>query len=187
MAGALRDSKLSTRPSPTYQELLELEKRPVPAALRENYNDHRALGNDDIDVNRYLSRDFYQREIDRMWSRVWQMACRVEEIPNVGDYVIYNVADYSLIVVRSAPNQIKAYHNACLHRGRMLCENDGRVRSFRCRFHGFTWDLEGKLTFVPGRWDFEHVRDANFSLPEAKVGTWGGFVFVNMDPRRPDR
>ena len=182
MAGAIKDSKLSTRPSPTYQELLDLEKRPVPPALRENRNDHRELGNADIDIDRYLSREFYQLEMDRMWSRVWQMACRVEEIPNVGDYIVYNVGDYSLIVVRATPSQIRAYHNSCLHRGRMLCETDGRIRSFRCRFHGFTWDLDGKLTFVPGEWDFEHVHDEHFRLPEAKVGTWGGFVFVNMDP-----
>lgn len=182
MAGALKESKLSERPSPSYQELLDLEKRPVPTALRENYNDHSTFGSDDIDIDRYLSPQYYQLELERMWPCVWQMACRVEQIPNVGDYIIYNVANYSLIVVRSAPNHIRAYHNACLHRGRMLCESDGRVRSFRCRFHGFTWDLDGKLTFVPGRWDFEHVREENFRLPEAKVGTWGGFVFINMDP-----
>jgi phenylpropionate dioxygenase-like ring-hydroxylating dioxygenase large terminal subunit len=110
------------------------------------------------------------------------VACRVEEIPNVGDHIIYEIVDNSLIVVRSSPTEIKAFHNVCLHRGRILRETGGHVANFRCKFHGFTWRLDGKLSFVPCRWDFPHLRDEKFSLPEAKVGVWGGFVFVNMDP-----
>jgi phenylpropionate dioxygenase-like ring-hydroxylating dioxygenase large terminal subunit len=117
-----------------------------------------------------------------MWNRVWQMACRVEEIPTVGDHIIYEVGDYSLIVVRSRPNEIRAFHNACLHRGRILRETGGHVSNFTCKFHGFTWRLDGTLSFVPGRWDFPQIKDEEFCLPEAKVGVWGGFVFVNLDP-----
>jgi phenylpropionate dioxygenase-like ring-hydroxylating dioxygenase large terminal subunit len=85
--------------------------------------------------------------------------------------------------VRAAPGEIRAFHNACLHRGRLLRECDGRVDELRCPFHGWTWGLDGALKRVPSRWDFPHVERDAYRLPEAKVGTWGGFVFVNMDPR----
>lgn len=83
--------------------------------------------------------------------------------------------DKALIVVRTGPAQIKAFHNACLHHGRILRETGGHVASFRCNFHGFTWHLDGRLSFVPCRWDFPQPDDEQFSLPEAKVATWGRF------------
>jgi len=87
----------------------------------------------------------------------------------------------SFIVVRVADDQIKAYYNSCLHRGRQLKDHGGRCSEFRCPYHGFTWALGGTLASIPARWDFEHADDADFSLPEAKVGTWAGFVFINPD------
>src|SRR5262245_29001138 len=110
------------------------------------------------------------------------MACREEEIPAVGDHVVYEIANLSVLVVRAAPDSIRAYHNVCLHRGRLLKERDGNSRELRCLFHGFTWSLDGKLAHVPCAWDFPHVDAEKFALPELRVGTWGGFVFVNMDP-----
>ncbi|CAM3095945.1 aromatic ring-hydroxylating oxygenase subunit alpha [Mycobacterium intermedium] len=167
-------------PGPTVQELLAKDTRDVPAPLLEE--SYEFLGSADIDKERYLSRDFHQREVDRMWSRVWQFACREEDIPEPGDYIVYDVADISLIVVRTGPGEIKAYRNACLHRGRRLCDDSGHATRFRCPFHGFTWDLHGTLAEVPCRWDFPHVDDQAFGLPQARTGTWAGFVFVNPDP-----
>ena len=110
MAGVLQDAGIAGRPGPSVQELLSRETRPVPAALRQEFNDSCDTG--DLDKERYLSPSFYRLEVERMWNRVWQMACRVEEIPTVGDHIIYEVGDYSLIVVRSRANEIKAFHNA---------------------------------------------------------------------------
>ena len=124
------------------------------------------------------------------------MACREEDIPDVGDTLVYDICDLSILVVRTAPDEIKAYYNACLHRGRLLKERDGNNTELRCPFHGFCWNLDGSLKQVPCAWDFPHVDPAECRLPEVRVGTWGGFVFINMDPdcraarvvpRRPDR
>ncbi|WP_197914066.1 aromatic ring-hydroxylating oxygenase subunit alpha [Mycolicibacterium chitae] len=117
-----------------------------------------------------------------MWKKAWQFACREEDIPEAGDYLVYDVADLSLIVVRTEGGDIKAYHNACLHRGTRLCDDSGHANQLRCPFHGFTWSLDGALTDVPCRWDFPHVRAEEFGLPEAQTGLWAGFVFVNPDP-----
>ncbi len=167
------------RPGPSYQDILRRDGDPIPEYLRPSWND---LGNDDIPIERYLSRDFAKLEGDKLWRKVWQMACREEEIPEPGDHVVYQIVNDSFIIVRTQDGGIKALQNACLHRGRTLRTRDGRVPEFRCPFHGLTWDLDGGLKDLPCAWDFKHVDTKKFSLPEAKVGTWGGWVFINMDP-----
>ena len=116
---------------------------------------------------------------------MWQFACRVEHIPEPGDYIVYEIADLSFVVIRTDTGEIKAYPNACLHRGRRLKDHDGHCSELRCPFHGFAWALDGELADVPASWDFPHVAaraDDDFHLPECKVGTWAGFVFINPDP-----
>lgn len=167
------------RPGPSYQDILARDGQPIPDYLRPSWRD---MGNADIPVERYLSREFAQLETERIWRRVWQMACREEEIPEPGDHIVYTVVNDSFIIVRNKDGSIKALQNACLHRGRALRTKDGRVPEFRCPFHGLTWDLNGGLKDLPCEWDFQHVDKRKFSLPEAKVETWGGWVFINMDP-----
>ncbi len=164
----------------TYQQLLDTDTHPVPDVLR--LESPRYLGSADISVERYISHDWHDREVDGLWRRVWQFACREEQLPYVGSYVVYDIARLSFIVMRSAPNEIKAFFNTCLHRGRQLKDFNGRCSEIRCPFHGFAWQLDGRLADVPARWDFDHVHDDEFCLPEAKVATWAGFVFINPDP-----
>ena len=113
---------------------------------------------------------------------MWQFACREEHIPRVGDHTVYDIAGRSYLIMRSAPDTIKAFPNACLHRGRQLKQYDGNCSEIRCPFHGFAWHLDGSLQDVPARWDLPHVTAERFHLPEVKVGTWDGFVFINPDP-----
>jgi nitrite reductase/ring-hydroxylating ferredoxin subunit len=185
--GALSQSrpmKRGERPGPSTQEILAREGRPIPPALREEHNDYLDdPPNTGNSRERYFSPEFYRLEGKRMWNRAWQMACRVEEIPKIGDYIVYEIMDHSLIVVRAARDQIRAYHNVCLHRGRILCEADGHAANFRCKFHGFAWRLDGTLSSIPCRWDFPNLDDEEMSLPEANVAIWAGFVFINLDPQ----
>jgi len=164
----------------SYQDYLDRDSRPVPESLRER--SLRDLGNAPLDASRYTSQAFFDLEAERMWTRTWQMACREEELPEAGDTIVYDIVGRSLLVTRQADGSIRALHNSCTHRGRKLLLADGHVEHFRCPFHGFSWQLDGSVRSVPCRWDFQHVADAEFRLPEARVGTWGGFVFVNMDP-----
>ena len=70
----------------------------------------------------------------------------------------------------------------------MLRDESGSVDKFRCPFHGATWDLEGQFQGIPNQWDFEHIEGRDMSLPQVKVATWGGFVFINFDQmRRPSK
>lgn len=168
--------------SPTISELLASDSRPVNPILLEDGNDYLGDNEQVVDTDRFYSREFQKLEDERMWSRVWQVACREEQIPNVGDYVLYEIAGKSLIIVRSKADEIRAYFNACLHRGRTLCERDGNARNFRCKFHGWMYSsVDGKLAPVPSAWDFGHIKREDYRLPQAKVGRWGGFVFINLD------
>ena len=164
---------------PSYQDYLAHDSREVPRSLLER--SWRDLGNAPLDASRYTSQAFFDLEVERMWTRVWQMACREEELPEAGDTIVYDVVGRSLLITRQADGSIRAFHNSCTHRGRKLLLADEHVEHFRCPFHGISWQLDGSVRSIPCRWDFEHVSDGDFCLPEARVGTWGGFVFVNFD------
>ena len=171
---------LARSPGLSYQGLLDTDTHDVPAVLRlESVRDG---GSADISNERYISHEWHRKEVDRLWMRVWQFACREEEIPEPGDYHVYDIANLSFIVMRQEDGSIKAFPNACLHRGRKLKDYNGRCVEMRCSFHAFAWALDGSLADVPARWDFPHIEDDKFHLPELQVGTWAGFVFVNPDP-----
>ncbi len=136
-----------------------------------------------IPVEAYVSEEYARAENERLWGKVWQIACREEELANVGDYVTYDILDESIIVVRSDAQKISAFYNACQHRGRRLTKGCGRTRQFFCRFHGWRWDLDGENTYILDREDWCEALDAeNTRLPRVQVDTWGGWVWVNMDP-----
>jgi phenylpropionate dioxygenase-like ring-hydroxylating dioxygenase large terminal subunit len=166
-------------PGITYQQLLDTDTHAVPDVLR--VESPRYLGSTDVSIDRYITREWHELEKAKLWSRVWQFACREEEIPVVGDYIVYTIAGASYLVVRTAADTIQAYPNACLHRGRQLKDYDGRCSEIRCMFHGFAWTLQGDLQDIPARWDFDHVADEDFALPQCAVAVWSGFVFINPD------
>jgi phenylpropionate dioxygenase-like ring-hydroxylating dioxygenase large terminal subunit len=169
-------------PGPTVQEVLtaEARKQPVPEVLCTE--SPAFLGLDGVPRERYTSREFLDLEVEKMWRTVWQMACRERDIPNVGDTIVYDIVDDSILLVRVAPDQIKAFHNTCLHRGTQLARGRGNVSSVVCPFHGWTWNLDGSMKSLPCKWDFPQLDQAKLSLPEVACETWDGWVFVNLDP-----
>src|SRR5271163_4172387 len=136
-----------------------------------------------IGVEPYVSEAYARAENDKLWGKVWQVACREEEVPAVGDYVTYNILDESIIVARVAADRIAAYYNVCQHRGRRLTEGCGHTKRFVCRFHGWKWSLDGANVDALARDDWEGtLTDENLRLKTVRAETWGGWVFVNMDP-----
>lgn len=136
-----------------------------------------------IPASNYTSREFAELENERLWPRVWQMACREEEIPNVGDFYTYDIVDDSIVVVRTGTDEIKAFHNVCSHRGRRLTAGCGHADRFYCKFHGWQYDLNGRCTKVVDRNDWGNtLKDRDIALKSVKVGRWAGWVYINMDP-----
>jgi phenylpropionate dioxygenase-like ring-hydroxylating dioxygenase large terminal subunit len=137
-----------------------------------------------VPAKRYYDETFFQLENEFLWPRVWQMACRIEEIPEVGDWVEYRILDKSVIVVR-ARSGVKAFHNTCRHRGVQLASGHGscEVQGFICPFHGWRWNIDGENTFVYGRQLFNPkvLEPEQINLKPCRVEFWGGCAFINFD------
>jgi len=143
-------------------------------------------------VEAYVSEEYARAERDKLWRKVWQQVGRVEDIPEVGDYLTYDILDDSILVVRTAEGAIRAYHNVCSHRGRRLVETpDGaknasgkaKGRHFVCGYHGWRYSLDGANTHVLHKSDWKGaLTDECIGLRKVDVDTWSGWIFINMDP-----
>ncbi len=137
---------------------------------------------------RYFDPDFYQMEVELLWPRVWQMACRLEEIPQPRDYVEYEILDQSIVVVRTDDLGVRAFQNACRHRGVKFVEDRGTCQSgFTCPFHGWCYGLDGTNTFVPQAKTFaEHnLQPQDLNLVPVRCEVWGGCAWINLDDDAP--
>ncbi len=145
---------------------------------------------DRIPAKRYYDAEFYALECEKLWPHVWQMACRVEQLPQVGDWVEYSNLGQSVIIVRTTGG-IKAFHNACRHRGLPLAKMGGhgncKSAGFICPFHGWRWNSEGKNTFVYGSHLFEErqLDEADLALRLCRAEEAIGCVFINFDDDAP--
>ena len=161
---------------------IDNERRPdlLPAVYRKTAP--YPGGPKQVNVARFFDKKYHDLEVEHIWKKVWQMACRADDIPEVGDHMLYQIAHLEYIVTRTGENKFKAFPNACLHRGRRLCNAGGkRAKVFRCPYHGWSWNPDGSLKEITAEWDFPGVRDSVANLPEAKTAVWGGFVFINPD------
>jgi nitrite reductase/ring-hydroxylating ferredoxin subunit len=167
-------------PGPSTHDIVMADAMPPPPEFIANHYDY--LGSADVSYDAYLSPDYAAREEEQMWSKVWQMACRLEEIPKPRDFIVYDIADTSILVVRQDDGSVKAFINSCRHRGMQLAKSGarGHAAMIRCPFHGWTWDTKGDLKSIPCSWDFPHVDKTEFGLDPVHVDQWGGFVFVNL-------
>ena len=129
----------------TTAEVLREDRCAAPPPLLEER--YAFLGDEDIPISRYISREFFEREIEALWPRTWQWACREEHLQEVGDTHVYDVGPYSVIVVRSGPDSIEAFLNSCTHRGTRIlsAEGSGFSKNFTCPFHGWCWKLDGSI------------------------------------------
>ena len=133
----------------------------------------------------YLDPQFAALEARNLWPKVWQQACRLEEIEDVGHYVVYEILTESIIVVRTGEGKadVAAMHNVCPHRGTLLVEGTGQVREFLCPFHGWRFGLDGTNIEVVDKADWGNcLKPGETDLTHIHVGVWGGWVWINMDP-----
>jgi phenylpropionate dioxygenase-like ring-hydroxylating dioxygenase large terminal subunit len=138
-----------------------------------------------IPYDRYIDPKYVDLEVEHIWKKQWQVACRAEDIPKVGDRISYDIVDNSYLVVRSGPNEFKAFYNSCRHRGRKLCEGKASGEGIRCPFHAWEYGLDGKLDWMPYDDEFPHVDKARAGLIPVQAAEWGGNVFINPDPNAP--
>ena len=143
-----------------------------------------------IPVEAYVSKDYALAERDRLWRKTWQQAGRLEDIPEVGNYMTYEILDDSVIIVRTGPDSVNAFFNVCSHRGRRLVDTPpgahnarGKTTNFVCGFHGWTYDTAGRCTYIPGADDWKGAATEDRArLGKVKADLWGGWVWINLDP-----
>jgi phenylpropionate dioxygenase-like ring-hydroxylating dioxygenase large terminal subunit len=174
---------INRSPGVSWEGLMAVDSRPVPEFLKAESYTYR--GSDPLPAARYISEDFAKAEREKMWPNVWQFAAREEDMPDVGDFVVYENAGRSFLISRQDDGSVKAFHNVCLHRGRKLRTEDGTADHFTCPFHGFSWHKDGRYNGNPCPWDFSHLKPADLQLPEAAVGRWGGYIFLKENPGGP--
>jgi phenylpropionate dioxygenase-like ring-hydroxylating dioxygenase large terminal subunit len=184
--------KMSARMKGTVQRGFGSDERPVITKLweRDSIGSSeltRARGNYEpnnkqVNFRRYYDVDYFKEELEKVWKKTWLFACREEDIPKVGDRVPFDVGPLSFFIVHSKADEYKAFYNSCIHRGTILCDKSESSSVIRCPFHGWEWNNDGSLKFIPSHWDFKDVTPANGALREVKLGRWGGFIFINADP-----
>jgi phenylpropionate dioxygenase-like ring-hydroxylating dioxygenase large terminal subunit len=137
---------------------------------------------------RYYDPEFFRLEAAQLWSRTWQMACRLEEIAEPYDFAEYEILDQSVVVVRTEDGGAQAFQNACRHRGVKVAVGRGSCPSgFTCPFHGWCYGPDGKNTAVTQRRTFnEHnLQPGDIDLVPVRCETWGGCAWINLDADAP--
>jgi len=131
---------------------------------------------------RYIDAAFLELEYERLFPRTWLNACRVDEVERLGQYVDFELGGQSIVVVRTEEG-LRAYFNACRHRGTRLVQGQGRIGEFRCPFHAWRWNLDGSIKYQADEANFDPRPADDLCLPPCRVDTWGGWVFINIDGR----
>jgi choline monooxygenase len=136
-----------------------------------------------LDASWYLDPAVYELELERIFARTWQAVGRVDALAKPGDFFTSDAAGEPIIVARDQAGQIRAYYNVCPHRAGALARGTGSRKTFQCLYHGWTFNLDGKLLNAPGMND--EIDKSCYGLHEVRVELWGAYIFVNLDPNAP--
>jgi Rieske 2Fe-2S family protein len=138
-----------------------------------------------LDGHWYRSAEVFELERERIFARDWICAGRLEQLERAGDFFTVEIAKESLIVVRGTDARVRAFYNVCRHRGTRLCtEASGRFAgSMQCPYHAWTYGLDGALLAARMMADIPDFDRADYSLREADVALFEGFVFVSIADR----
>jgi phenylpropionate dioxygenase-like ring-hydroxylating dioxygenase large terminal subunit len=163
--------------------------KPAAGSWTEQYPE---LGTGPVDYTDSIDPDYYEAERAAIFRRTWLNVGRVERLPRTGSYFTRElpVAGTSLVIVKGADKEIRAFHNVCRHRGNKLVWNDfpgeetaGSCRQFTCKYHAWRYSLDGALTFIQQEEEFFDVDKADYGLKQVACEVWEGFIFINLDPQ----
>jgi nitrite reductase/ring-hydroxylating ferredoxin subunit len=142
---------------------------------------------DSITQDRYYSREFMQKEWDHLWTKLWHIAGREQQLTEPGDYIVHDFMHESVFIVTQTDGSLKGFYNACGHRAARLVSGHGAQDSFSCPYHDWKWDLNGQLLDLPDRDDYPQGDPVGkVKLVEVRVDTWAGLVWYTMDDEAPE-
>lgn len=137
----------------------------------------------DVPRARYVDETFYQQEMEHVFRKSWLILAHSSELPEPGNYVTFDLPFAPVLLVRGKDGQIRAFLNACRHRGApVVREKQGSARMLVCQYHAWSYDLEGSLRAVPQKHQFPGLDLEERSLQSLRCELWGGMIFINFDP-----
>ena len=158
-----------------------------PHPLTMDGKDTTNLRGDSISQERYYDPDFMKQEWQYLWTRIWHIAGREQQLQVAGDYIVHDFMRESVMIVRQRDGSLKGFYNACGHRAARLVWGNSSQDSFFCPYHGWRWGLSGVLEACPDQDDFPQGDPVGkATLVEVRVGTWAGLVWYTMDDDAPD-
>lgn len=135
-----------------------------------------------IPRRRYIDKDFFRAEVDHVFKKSWLVIGHQSEYTDVGSYITHDVPWAPVVVIRGKDHKLRAFLNSCSHRGApVVREEHGQTRMMVCKYHAWSFDLEGKLVSVPQKADFCGLNQDDYPLREIRCELWGGLVFINFD------
>lgn len=127
----------------------------------------------------YRDPEIYEREIERIFLRSWLYAGHISEIPNVGDWFLFEFDKESVVIMRSSESDVSALLNVCRHRGSRVClKASGHSKRLTCRYHGWTYDMDGSLRAAAHMGD--DFDKSGHGLHRIRVEILDGLIFVNF-------
>jgi choline monooxygenase len=129
----------------------------------------------------YTSPQFYDREVLRIFRKVWNFMGREDEIPKPGDYMTFDLCGEPIVILRDRAGKVRAFANSCRHRGTKLLAGRGNCATISCPYHAWTYALSGELIGVPGMEQTIGFEKREYGLPEIRLESFDGFIFVNLD------
>lgn len=136
----------------------------------------------EIPVSRYISEEFFQLEQQHLWNNAWLFAAHKHELPEVGSYKLWEDAGVPILLLRDEQQKVRAFYNACRHRGSpLVTRSQGVTKRLQCPFHGWTYNLGGELIGVPELRDFPGFQMTDYSLNEIRCESFGPWVFINRN------
>ncbi|KAB8227325.1 aromatic ring-hydroxylating oxygenase subunit alpha [Aspergillus alliaceus] len=138
-----------------------------------------------LPTNWYTSPEVWELERRAIFSRKWMLITHKLRFSSTGDYLVYDIAGYPIILVRDKDGNINAFHNVCRHRAfPVVTEEKGKARIFACKYHGWSYGLNGKLAKAPGYQDLEGFDKSKNGLFQIHVHVDNnGFIWVNLDAK----
>ena len=133
----------------------------------------------------YLEPGIHELEKERIFGRTWQLVARLDDLARPGDFVPATILEEPIVITHGMDGQLRGFYNVCRHRAGQVALAKGNRKSLQCRYHGWTYGLDGTLRAAPEMDDTENFDKADFGLLPVRVDRWGPFVFANLDPDAP--